>query len=121
MAVVFNRDLSGDERAWGYRAGATRQNLLLINKAGREFKANEPVDVRLGHLDKGKHSFLFVNEGESKRNLGVLIVTGYHFEVAKGAVWYSRSSATREEGIIGIFEAGAIGAGLIDVDIEGVE
>ena len=149
--VVFNRKISAEERAYFYKAGATRQNLLIINKLGREIEANTPIDARLGHLDKGKHSFLFVNPGKSKKTLGVLVDTGYLFEVVRGSVWHGTSEAALEEGIIGIFEpgavikdwtykrrqgcyywhfdgkewkrldeAGAIEAGIVDVDIEEV-
>jgi len=79
--VFFNSSLPASERACSMKNGATRRELVIINKFGRELVENEAVDACLGKLEKTNASFLFVNPGHEDRVLGVFVCSGYGYSV----------------------------------------
>lgn len=107
--VYFSQNLSADERAWSAKNGATRRELVVINKLGKEIES--AIDCRIGKLDKGNHSFLFVNPGHDDRVLGVFLLDGYGYTVKEGdEVWTASSVGGygNSESRIGIYEVGAV-------------
>lgn len=101
MAKVFlNRSFNFHEKSddnvlWSASNGATRRTLKLINS----LKINEggsyiPSKGNIGHLfaqigklDKGNHSFIFINQPLKKDNgrvLGIVVNRDYGFAVLKG-------------------------------------
>lgn len=117
--IVFNVNIPEYERSKDYKAGATRRNLVIINKTGVDFDANIGYNLNLGTLDKGNHSFLFINKpkkdkNNSSKSYGVFFKAGYDFEVLEDAdgnnraVWFNKSVAAREAGILGTFRPGAV-------------
>ena len=79
--IVCNQSLPADERAWEASNGATRRNLVIINKLGVEIPANCPVQCRIGVLDKGNTSFIFINPGTDERVLGLFLNRSHGFVV----------------------------------------
>jgi hypothetical protein len=80
MLIFCNKDLTGEENEWGAQNGATRRTLVLINKAkveGRKFNA------QLGKLDKGNHSFIFINQPkpDDKRVVGIFLNSSYGYSI----------------------------------------
>lgn len=107
--IYFNRDLPEDEKAWGAKNGATRRELVIINKLGKEISGG--IDCRIGKLDKGNHSFLFVNPGHDDRILGVFLLDGCGYTVKEGTEVWTASSVGgygNSESRIGIYEVGAL-------------
>lgn len=87
MAKIYsNIELSLDQQGeiWSASNGATRRTLVLINKIneqpGNFFRA------KLGTLDKGNHSFIFINEekGNDERVLGLFLNSDYAYQVLEG-------------------------------------
>jgi len=94
--VFFNTSLSftNEGEIWSAKNGATRRELKLINK----IKAGEDVDfveAQLGKLDKGNHSFIFINEPKANDNriLGVFLNSSYAYDVVEGNEIYSNYSS----------------------------
>lgn len=109
--IWFNKKLPACERAWSAKNGATRRELVVINKLGREIEEDSGVDARIGKLDKGNHSFLFINPGHDDRVLGVFLCSEYGYTVRKGVeIWTSNSVGGygNSESRIGIYEVGAL-------------
>jgi len=84
MATIFlNAGIAATERPWSAKNGATRRELVLVNKTGREVAAGEALNASLGFLDKGNHSFIFLNpqRGEDSRVLGIFLCDSYGYRV----------------------------------------
>jgi len=72
MAIVyFNFQLPQDKYleehygqnvVWRQKNGATRKELLVVNKLGVNIPQNMPVQCSLGTLDKNKKAYLFINK-----------------------------------------------------------
>ena len=60
--IIVNEHLPNEERAWAASNGVTRRNLVVVNKLNIEIPANTFVKGRVGVLDKGNHSFIFLNK-----------------------------------------------------------
>lgn len=90
MKVFFNQGLPAKgesekfpEQVWVAQNGATRRTLVVINKTGMEIPANQPFRCQLGFLNKGNHSFIFINpprKGDN-RTMGVFLNTAQGFDV----------------------------------------
>jgi hypothetical protein len=107
--VYFNQNLASDEKAWSAKNGATRRELIVINKLGKEIETG--VDCRIGKLDKGNHSFLFLNPGHDDRVLGVFLLNGYGYTVKEGEEVWTASSVGgygNSESRIGIYSVGTL-------------
>ena len=62
---ITNQTISADERGWSAQNGATRTTLLVVNKTGKEIESNKfYTDISVGVLEKGNHSFVFLNQKE---------------------------------------------------------
>lgn len=115
MAIVFiNTDLSNKERenVWEAQNGATRRSLVLINKTGRPPEPSR-IEGKLGFLDKGNHSFIFVNpgNGDNSRVLGIFLCSDYGYRVVAGTELYTASSVGgygNSESRFGVYEVGTI-------------
>jgi len=116
MAKVYlNETLNfKDERIWEAKNGATRRTLLLINKLGDIGNIDVLENVKLGKLDKGNHSFIFINKSknkEDKRILGIFLNNRYGYEVIEGKEIYTASSyggPGNSESKFGIYTLGTI-------------
>ena len=97
MAKIYsNIELSLDQQGeiWSASNGATRRTLIVINKIneqpGNYFRA------KLGTLDKGNHSFIFINEekgNDDDRILGIFLNSTYAYQVLEGKELYTNYSS----------------------------
>ncbi len=95
MAKVFFSqplNLSIDGEIWSAQNGATRRSLKVINKI--KLDKTEMVECQLGFLDKGNHSFIFINEPKPNDNriLGIFLNNTYSYEVVEGEELFSNTS-----------------------------
>ncbi len=107
--VYFNIKLPAKERAWSAKNGATRRELIVVNKIGVEIESG--ADCRIGKLDKGNHSFLFINPGHDDRVLGVFLCGEYGYTVKEGEELWTSSSIGgygNSESRIGIYGMGTL-------------
>lgn len=74
--IFTNFSLENDSKM-EYTNGATRTNLVVINKTGSDIERNVPFQGKIGTLKKGKHFFVFLNKGFDKRNLFVFLDGAY--------------------------------------------
>lgn len=114
MAKIYsNIELSLDQQGeiWSASNGATRRTLVLINKIneqpGNFFRA------KLGTLDKGNHSFIFINEekGNDERVLGLFLNSDYAYQVLEGKelfVNHSSGGYGNSCSKFGIYELGTL-------------
>lgn len=114
MAKIYsNIELSLDQQGeiWSASNGATRRTLVVINKIneqpGNYFRA------KLGTLDKGKHSFIFINEekGTDERILGLFLNSDYAYQVLEGKELftnYSSGGSGNSCSQFGIYEVGTL-------------
>jgi hypothetical protein len=114
MAKIYsNVELSLDQQGeiWSAKNGATRRTLIVINKIneqpGNYFRA------KLGTLDKGNHSFIFINEEKEKDNriLGLFLNSDYGYRVLEGNEIfgnYSIGGPGNSCSQFGIYEAGTL-------------
>ena len=81
MLVHCNVDLNAEE-AWRAKNGATRRTLKVINKAGVEGKR---FQAQLGTLNKGNHSFIFINKPNvgDNRIMGLFVNSAQGYEVVE--------------------------------------
>lgn len=97
MAKVFlNKSLNftNEGEIWSAKNGATRRELKVINK----ISAGENVDfveAQLGKLDKGNHSFIFINEAKKNDNriIGVFLNSSYAYDIVEGNEIFSNYSS----------------------------
>ncbi len=96
MAKIYsNIELSLDQQGeiWSASNGATRRTLVVINKINEQpgiyFRA------KLGTLDKGNHSFIFINEEKDndERVLGLFLNSDYGYQVLEGKELFSNYSS----------------------------
>lgn len=95
MAKIFcniNLDFS-KEVMWKAQNGATRRTLVVINKCISDKETNT-FEARLGYLDKGNHSFIFINAPKNNDNriLGLFLNNSYSYDVIEGTEIYSNYS-----------------------------
>lgn len=114
MAKIYsNIELSLDQQGeiWSASNGATRRTLVVINKIneqpGNYFRA------KLGTLDKGNHSFIFINEekGTDERILGLFLNSAYAYQVLEGKELftnYSSGGYGNSCSQFGIYEVGTL-------------
>jgi len=102
---------------WEACNGATRQRLLLIAK-GLPSSEEEVISLecRVGFLNKGKHSFIFLNPGHTPETLGLFLCRDYGYTVVsdrspKGACLFEASSVGgygNSESKFGIYRVGTV-------------
>jgi len=95
MAKIFcniNLDFS-KEVMWEAQNGATRRTLVVINKCISDKETNT-FEAHLGYLDKGNHSFIFINAPKNNDNriLGLFLNDSYSYDVIEGTEIYSNYS-----------------------------
>lgn len=96
MAKVYsNVKLSLDQQGeiWSASNGATRRTLVVVNKINEQpgifFRA------KIGTLDKGNHSFIFINEEKEndERVLGLFLNSDYAYQVIEGKELFGNCSS----------------------------
>jgi hypothetical protein len=97
MAKIYsNIELSLDQQGeiWSASNGATRRKLVIINnitdQPGNYFRA------KLGTLDKGNHSFIFINKengNDDERVLGIFLNSSYAYQVLEGKELFTNCSS----------------------------
>jgi len=114
MAKIYsNIELSLDNQGeiWSASNGATKRTLVVINKINKQpglmFRA------KLGTLDKGNHSFIFINEdkGDDNRILGLFLNSSYAYQVLDGKELftnYSSGGYGNSCSQFGIYEVGTL-------------
>ena len=94
--VFFNQRLNFTIQGeiWRAKNGATRRDLKLINKVSSD-KNVDFIEAQLGKLDKGNHSFIFINEPKKSDNriLGVFLNSEYAYDVVEGKEIFSNYSS----------------------------
>lgn len=112
--IFFNLPIGKEERAWEVSNGATRTNLVLVNKTGRECKADGYLIASIGFLNKGNHSFLFINPqtgSNDPRTLGVFLNNRCGYRVVSGEELFSASSVGgpgNSESKFGVYSSGTV-------------
>jgi hypothetical protein len=101
------------EVLWTRKNGATRRTLSLINKSNIKGEHQVIEGVSLGYLDKGNHSFIFINNEKNPNNkiVGIALCSDYGYRVVKGTELYTSSSVGgygNSESRFGIYEVGTI-------------
>lgn len=99
MKVWFNQEVydpqNPEEVLWEAKNGATRITLKLINKLNHSsWIAPNLAICRVGYLDKGNHSFIFLNEDGRKDETirGIFLCNGYGYTVISGEELFWNSS-----------------------------
>lgn len=115
MAKIFcNTELDlSQENPWTAQNGKTRRTLVLINKlVGQNLCTNSFV-AKIGTLDKGNHSFIFLNHQTNydKRILGLYLNKTYGYSVHSGKELYSAKSiggGGNCQSMMGIYTLGTV-------------
>lgn len=119
MATIYtNIPIEGKGKIWTAKNGATRRELVLIvnekDFPGGIPETNKIENARVGYLDKGKHSFIFINKSNKPSNtiLGIYLNNSYGYTVLNPETEiYSNSSIGgygNSESKFGIYKLGAI-------------
>lgn len=116
MAKIYcNQKLSLDKQGeiWSASNGATRRNLVIINKLMSVTPSNE-LNASVGTLDKGNHSFIFLNEekmNDKNRIVGLFLNSDYAYQVLEGKELYSSYSSGgygNSCSMFGLYEVGTL-------------
>lgn len=97
--IFFDTDLpetANGEIAWSAKNGATRRELKLVNKLGRDIPSQTKcLEASVGTLDKGNHAFIFLNEPKASdsRVLGIALNSAYAYTVVEGKELYTNTSS----------------------------
>ncbi len=111
--IHFNKNLNfADNIIWSAKNGAKRRHLQLINKVISSENINT-VNAKIGVLDKGNHSFIFLNEPRpnDERILGIFLNSGYGYSIISGTEIFTNSSVGgygNSESKFGVYEPGTI-------------
>jgi hypothetical protein len=105
--------LNQEGKVWEAQNGATRRTLVVINKIAVSDGQVNFIDCSLGFLDKGNHSFIFINPNKfnDDRILGLFLNRECGFKVVEGNEMYSNNSIGgygNSESKFGIYEVGTI-------------
>lgn len=96
MAKIFcNIKLNlNEEICWEAKNGATRRHLKVISKLGIETDTHAFL-AQIGTLDKGNHSFIFLNEPKTDdtRILGLFLNSSYSYDVVQGKALFENHSS----------------------------
>jgi RecA/RadA recombinase len=114
MAKIYsNIELSLDKQGeiWSACNGATRRTLVVINEINEQ--PGVMFRAKLGTLNKGNHSFIFINEekGTDERVLGIFLNNAYAYRVLEGKELfgtYSSGGYGNSCSRFGIYEVGAL-------------
>ncbi|MBS0646815.1 MAG: hypothetical protein JSR97_09550 [Verrucomicrobia bacterium] len=114
MAKIFSNvklDLSKDGQIWSVSNGATRRTLVTVNKT-IGYENSTEFYAQLGYLDKGNHSFIFLNEPKTDaRILGIFLNSDYGYQILEGKEIYSSCSQGgygNSCSMFGIYEVGSL-------------
>ena len=115
MAKIFlnmELDLSKEGQIWEVSNGATRRTLVVINKT-QGYENSILFYAQLGFLDKGNHSFIFLNQPKENDNrvLGIFLNSSYAYQVLEGNEIYSNHSQGgygNSCSMFGIYEVGTL-------------
>jgi hypothetical protein len=94
MAKVYlNKEVElNREKIWMARNGATRRNLVLINKLKKEGKRKKLLS-KVGFFEKGKHSFIFLNPSNKQdKIIGIFLNSKYGYSLKRGDMIFEASS-----------------------------
>jgi hypothetical protein len=118
MARIFlNKNIEGNGRVWSAKNGATRTELVLIlNDQDFPNGVNRTKEIvgSIGFLDKGNHSFIFINKEKKKNSnstVGVFLNSAYSFSLESGKELYSNYSSGGSGNScskFGVYTAGSI-------------
>ena len=114
MAKIYSNielNLEQQGEIWIASNGSTRRTLVIINKINEQ-KGNV-FRAKIGTLNKGNHSFIFLNEetGEDNRVLGLFLNTSYSYQVLEGNELFSNYSEGGQGNScskFGIYEIGTL-------------
>jgi len=100
-----------DEKIWSAKNGATRRTLVVISKLG-DIGNKDCLICRVGWLNKGNHSFIFLNpSNKDDQILGLFLDHSYGYSLIKGKELFSASSVGgygNSESKFGIYTLGTI-------------
>jgi hypothetical protein len=110
--VILNKKLNFDkERIWTAKNGATRRELVLVNKLGDIGKTKSVVS-KVGFIKKGNTSFIYLNPSEkTDKTIGIFLCESYGYTLKKGEEIFVSSSYGgygNSESKFGIYELGTI-------------
>jgi hypothetical protein len=120
MKLIINQKLNFSENTpWSAKNGATRRTLLIINKLypGINQVNNElfldNIECSVGYLDKGNHSFIFINppKKDDSRTVGLFLNSSYSYTLISGKELYSNSSSGgygNSCSTFGLYEVGTV-------------
>lgn len=112
--VWFSEKLNFEnERIWTACNGATRRRLVVVNKLGTIGENVNFVEAQLGFLNKGNHSFIFINppRKDDDRILGLFLCRGYGYRVVEGEELFTASSVGgpgNSESRFGVYTVGTL-------------
>lgn len=112
--IYSNIELSLDQQGeiWSASNGATRRTLIVINKINEE--PGNYFRAKLGTLNKGNHSFIFINDengNDDERILGLFLNSDYAYQVLEGKELftnYSSGGYGNSCSQFGIYEVGTL-------------
>ena len=122
MRLFVNEEIQGaggtreSQNVWSAQNGATRRTLVVINTTKQEGKE---LKVDVGTLDKGNHSFIFLNpekKSDTNRVVGLFLNRSYGYTVVEehspeDAEIYTASSVGgygNSESKFGLYKVGTI-------------
>lgn len=113
--IYSNIELHLDQQGviWSASNGATRRSLVVINKTTTNEEHGNYFRAQLGFLDKGNHSFIFINEekGNDERILGLFFNTNCAYQILEGKELfanYSSGGGGNSCSRFGIYEVGTL-------------
>lgn len=115
MATVFLNQSVGvadGEPVWSAKNGATRTHLKLID-SGAIRETETKFKCSIGTLNKGNHSFIFLNPPKANDNrvLGVFLNSSYSFKLVEGKELFradSEGGYGNSCSSFGVYEVGAL-------------
>lgn len=118
MATIYcNEPLAFDsERIWCAQNGATRRQLVIVNKLGENSPKEPAYNFRadIGFLTKGNHAFIFLNKEKNPndtRVFGMFVNANYGYELVAGDEIFAASSVGgygNAESKFGIYKIGTL-------------
>lgn len=102
-----------NERIWTACNGATRRRLVVVNTLGAIGESVNFIEAQLGFLNKGNHSFIFINppRKDDDRTLGLFLCRGYGYRVVEGEELFTASSVggpKNSESRFGVYTPGTL-------------
>ena len=102
----------GQDVVWRQKNGATRKELLVVNKLGVNIPQNMPVQCSLGTLEKNKKAYLFINKNaQDNRVFGVFLNSYCGFTLKDGEAVFEADSTGgygNSQSKMGVYKVGAL-------------